>query len=187
MKKCNECKINKPITEFSVDNSAKDKLQGKCKACNKIKALEHAKQNNYKYQKKWNKDNLKEYLDNWRSKNKDYWNNYQKQRRKDDPYYSLYINLRSRISNLLSGKSKSKQTQQIIGLTLNEFKQHIESKWSEGMDWNNYGAGDNKWVLDHKTPISTAKTKNDIITLNHYTNLQPMWWRENLEKSDKII
>jgi hypothetical protein len=183
IKKCSKCNIVKILSDFYNNN-------GYCKACSKIQSLNHAKKNKYKYQKNWNKDNetvLKEQINNWKEKNKGYWNEYQKQRRKDDPYYSLYINLRSRISNLLSGKSKSKRTQHIIGLTLTEFKQHIESKWSERMNWNNYGAGDGKWVLDHKMPISTAKDKNDIITLNHYTNLQPMWWRENLEKSDKII
>lgn len=175
IKTCPKCNEVKSLSEFG-------KNQGYCRKCMVL----YNKQQGNKHQNKWN-SRSKEYFINWKHKNKDYWDNYQKQRRKNDPYYSLYINLRSRISNLLSGKSKSKRTQQIIGLTLAEFKQHIESKWSDGMGWNNYGAGDGKWVLDHKIPISTAKNKNDIITLNHYTNLQPMWWKENLEKSDKIV
>ena len=49
------------------------------------------------------------------------------------------------------------------------------------MDWLNYGNPDdgilelNKtWDIDHIIPLSTDKTKEDIIRLNHYTNLQPL-------------
>jgi hypothetical protein len=31
------------------------------------------------------------------------------------------------------------------------------------------------WEIDHITPISSAKTEEDIITLNHHTNLRPLF------------
>lgn len=46
------------------------------------------------------------------------------------------------------------------------------------MNWNNRGLynGDFNygWDLDHIMPLSEAKTPEDIIRLNHYTNLQPL-------------
>jgi hypothetical protein len=50
------------------------------------------------------------------------------------------------------------------------------------MTWENYG----KWHLDHKTPISWAKTEKEVIELNHYTNFQPMWAIENLSKGNRF-
>ena len=42
------------------------------------------------------------------------------------------------------------------------------------------------WEIDHIIPLKTAKTKNDIIRLNHYTNLQPLWMEENRRKAGNI-
>jgi len=42
------------------------------------------------------------------------------------------------------------------------------------------------WHIDHIIPIALAKNKEEVIKLNHYTNLRPYWGDENLEKSAKI-
>ena len=52
------------------------------------------------------------------------------------------------------------------------------------MTWENYGL--RGWHLDHIIPLSTAKTKEEVIALSHYTNFQPLWWRDNICKSNKI-
>ena len=49
------------------------------------------------------------------------------------------------------------------------------------MSWENYG----EWHLDHKTPISWAKTEEEIYELNHYTNFQPLWEFDNLSKGNR--
>jgi hypothetical protein len=51
------------------------------------------------------------------------------------------------------------------------------------MSWDNHG----EWHIDHIIPLSSAKNENDVYTLCHYTNLQPLWAEENLRKSNKII
>jgi hypothetical protein len=184
MKTCSKCKTEQPLSQFNKHTSTKDKLSAYCKTCIKLKVVEGIKDNQYKYQREWNEKKRSEgYFKQYNGTG--YWNEYQKRRRKADSFYSLYINLRSRISNLLTGRTKSKNTQQIIGLPLPEFKQYLENLWTEGMNWNNYGYGEGKWVIDHKQPISSAQNETDIYTLNHYTNLQPMWWRVNLIKSNK--
>jgi hypothetical protein len=187
MRLCTKCKVEQPKTNFNKHTDTKDKLAAWCKSCIKKSSKEWQKNNpnkDYTSQRKWNKRKradgyFKQYAEGG------YWNEYQKRRRVDDPFYSLYINLRSRISNLLTGKTRSQRTQQIIGIPVDEFKAYLESLWSEGMSWSNYGYGDGKWVLDHKQPIASATSEDEILTLNHYTNLQPMWFMDNLIKRDK--
>lgn len=77
--------------------------------------------------------------------------------------------------------NKSTRTKEMIGLDLAGFKSHIESKFQEGMTWENYG----QWHVDHIKPISLARNEQDIVELNHYTNLQPLWASENIKKSNK--
>ena len=49
------------------------------------------------------------------------------------------------------------------------------------MSWSNFG----ECHIDHKIPISWGKTEDDIIKLNHYKNLQPLWAEENLSKGNR--
>jgi len=48
------------------------------------------------------------------------------------------------------------------------------------MNWHNKG----KWHIDHIIPLKAAKTEFEVIALNHYTNLQPLWAKDNLTKRD---
>jgi hypothetical protein len=70
---------------------------------------------------------------------------------------------------------------QILGCTIQEFKLHIESQFKDGMSWDNRG----EWHIDHIMPLSMAKTEDELVRLNHYKNLRPLWAHENLSKSDK--
>ena len=66
----------------------------------------------------------------------------------------------------------------ILGCSFEEFKYYIGAKFESWMNWNNYGLYNGElnygWDIDHIIPVSTAKTEEDIIKLNHYTNLQPL-------------
>jgi hypothetical protein len=88
---------------------------------------------------------------------------------------------------LLSFKSnftkKSKKTSEILGCTFEDFKIYLESKFDENMNWENQGT---YWHLDHIIPISSAQTEQEVYKLNHYTNFQPLYWLDNLKKSNKI-
>jgi hypothetical protein len=55
------------------------------------------------------------------------------------------------------------------------------------MTLENHGQGIGKWNIDHIIPISSAQTEEEIYKLNHYTNLQPLWWEENMAKGKKIL
>ena len=77
----------------------------------------------------------------------------------------------------------NRKTKDILGYTWQEFKMHFESKFTTGMTWDNYG----KWHIDHIKPIDWfIKNKCfDIEKVNALSNLQPLWAKDNLKKSNK--
>ena len=74
--------------------------------------------------------------------------------------------------------NKNTKTAFVIGCSYEEFKIHLESKFEPWMNWQNHGLYNGTkgygWDIDHKVPLSSAKTEEDVIRLNHYTNLQPL-------------
>jgi hypothetical protein len=118
-----------------------------------------------------NKEKLRRENNQWKNNN-----------RKTDGFYRMKINLRHRLRDYLIGESRGKRTKDIVGLDKVEFKLYIQSKFVEGMSWDNYG----KWHLDHIKPLCQAKDNEEALLLNHYTNLQPLWAEDNLRKNRKI-
>ena len=53
------------------------------------------------------------------------------------------------------------------------------------MNWSNYGKFG--WHIDHIIPLDSANTEDEMYKLCHYTNLQPLWWSENLSKGHKVL
>ena len=97
-----------------------------------------------------------------------------------DPLFKLTCNTRNLIRNSFKRQytSKSKKTTEILGCNFEQLKSHIESKFELWMNWDNYGLynGDINygWDIDHKVPVCTAANEEELIKLNHYTNLQPL-------------
>jgi hypothetical protein len=109
---------------------------------------------------------------------------YRKKRMEIDDLYKAKTIAREVIRKAISrgGYKKNSRTEQILGCDYETFKSHIESKFTEGMNWQNRG----EWHVDHVVPISFAASEEQLLKLNHYTNLQPLWEAQNLEKSDKL-
>ena len=103
-----------------------------------------------------------------------------------DQFFKLKFNIRNLIRNAFKRlfTEKSKKTIEILGCSFEEFKIHLESQFDENMNWENQGK---YWHMDHIMPISSAKTEEDVFRLNHYTNFQPLYWEDNLKKSDKYL
>lgn len=127
----------------------------------------------------------KEWLKNYVESNKDTirkrTNNWYNEKRKNDPIFKFKMNFRRRLREVL--KIKSNTTCEIIGCSYSEFIQYIESKFENWMSWENHGkyngTFNSGWDIDHIIPLSSAKTENEVINLNHYTNLQPLCSHKN--------
>ena len=109
--------------------------------------------------------------------------------RRDDvqtnPISLIKARVRCRISNFISLKkiNKSKRTEELIGCSWISLQSHIESLFTKGMTWENR----HLWHLDHIVPLSKAFTEPDIIKLCHFSNLRPMWAKDNWRKHAKIV
>lgn len=101
-----------------------------------------------------------------------------------NPFFATKIRVRNLITKAFKGKgfSKTSKTCAMLGCTLDEFKDYIESQFTDGMSWIVF----DKIHIDHVIPLSSAKTIEDMTKLNHYTNLQPLWARDNLQKGAKL-
>lgn len=86
-----------------------------------------------------------------------------------------------RVSLIDKGYSKTSRTHEILGCSWDEFAAHIEKQFLPGMSWSNRA----EWHIDHIVPLATAKTEADVLALNHFTNLRPLWVPDNLAKRDK--
>jgi len=80
------------------------------------------------------------------------------------------------------GFVKNSKTEDILGCKVEFFNEYIESKFTNGMSWERIS----DIHLDHIIPLATVVTEEDIYRLNHYTNFQPLWAKDNLQKSDKV-
>jgi hypothetical protein len=92
-------------------------------------------------------------------------------------------NTRSRLFQIV--KTKSLKSESLTGLSWEQLVQYLESKFQPGMTWENYGR--KGWHIDHIRPLSSFDLLNpeQLKQACHYTNLQPLWWFDNLIKSDK--
>lgn len=200
---CTKCKIEKQITDFYKDNRRKTGLQAHCKKCCNEWSVIHNREfrkNNRDIVRAWGRRNgKKDYLKRkdailahhkeYYQKNKDKINKrnteYKKSRCKSDPLFRTRRLLSSRTWKALKGMGfqKSNTTKEILGCSYEYFIQYLESLFTEGMTWENQG----KWHIDHIIPLCAAKNEEELIKLCHYTNLQPLWAKDNFKKSGKIF
>lgn len=152
--------------------------------------FERNKENAKKYRDA-NKDRISKLSKEYNIRNKErirlQVNAYSKKKRSQDVLFKLKGNIRTRMRMFLNNRSirKPESVIKLLGTDIETVKKHIEKQFKKGMRWNNYGAGHDKWNLDHILPLSLAKTEEDLARLSHYTNLQPMWAKENQEKKNK--
>ena len=190
LKKCSTCDEFKDLSEFNKNKSKKDGLQQRCSKCR----LEYRIKNRDRI----NKNNRLRYIDKkedilnsnkkWALKNKEarkliYTRSYHK-RTNEDPLIMLKSRLRKRLQAIFTAKKYTKHNKScdILGTTFNNIKEYLESQFVEGMNWDNR----NCWHIDHIIPLSSANSEEELIKLCHYTNLQPLWAKDNLQKSNKL-
>ncbi len=114
-----------------------------------------------------------------------YHKTYERMKLKTDPLFRLQKNLRRRLNLALKNVFKDDTTMKLIGCNLKDLKIYLENKFQKGMTWDNYG----EWHIDHIKPISSfdlKDAKNQKLAM-HYTNLQPLWAKDNISKGNKIL
>lgn len=210
-RKCPVCLKNKDTDCYYKDKSKKDGVRKECKECHKIQKKKYRAENKEKIKRKKaiyyikNKENIdnknrdnyvnnieryKEYARIYRVNNKEpvkelkkeYYHNVQK----NDIIFKFKRGLRGVVSRAFKLTSYKKDSKffKILGASSKEIKQHIENQFTEGMNWGNYGR--NGWHIDHIIPLSSGKCDDDYLRLTHYTNLQPLWAKDNLSKGAKL-
>ncbi len=176
-KVCSKCNKEKPTT-LEYFHKKGEGLCSQCKVCVKERDRRYYKANPEKYKdskREWQKANLK--------KRKEI----QKRYREKNPSSQITRNLRKRIWCALKGKSKSDSTLELLGCSVEEFILHLETQFTDGMSWDNYGL--KSWHIDHIKPCAAFDLLDPEAQRRcfHYSNLQPLWAEDNLAKGAKLL
>ena len=206
---CIKCDIEKEINSdnFPKDKKCSDGYRNVCKECCNSRnrelfkigslSVDKKKERMRQYMKKkrkdpeFNKSERKKERERrktdpeYRKKINNRVSKRKKERMKTDPVYRFKVKIRKRIRSILKdrGYTKKSKTHEILGISYEEFNLHMERQFVKGMTWDNYG----EWHIDHIIPLATAICEDDVIRLNHYTNLQPLWAEDNIRKGSKIL
>jgi len=91
--------------------------------------------------------------------------------------------LRARLSRAIRKGYKSGSAVQDLGCSIEHLKAYLEGKFEPGMTWGNRG----EWHIDHVRPLSSfdLADREQLLKACHYTNLQPLWAKDNLSKGAK--
>jgi len=145
--------------------------------------------------KKWQEDHkleIQKRKKKYRLEHKEESNKYERNKRKTDIRYKITGSLRSRIYAVIKGNTKSLSTMFLIGCEIDYLLFHLQSQFQPGMSWDNHGRGrdDNglkEWQIDHIKPCASfdLSKPEEQRKCFHYTNLQPLWAKDNLIKSDQ--
>lgn len=165
MKTCKKCTSEKSLDDFYYHPETKDNRNIYCKSCEK--------ENSRTYYLK-NKESIGARV-----------RKYENEKYYSDNVFRMSKLVRSRVRKAIAAKGYTKRStvMSMVGCDWGTLKRHIESRFTDGMSWDNRG----QWHIDHIVPLASANTEEELIKLCHYTNLQPLWAEDNFTKSDKII
>lgn len=190
-------KITLPICKKSCynrrSNYQKGKIVGKRTEYFREYFREYRKNKEYrkkanKYSKEYYRINKETLLAKQKEMDRlEYFRKYMKERRKN-PKWKLLDRARTRLYSAIKNKQgiKSKKTLELLGVKdFQEVINHLVSQFREGMTLDNYG----QWHVDHIKPCSSFNLLDveEQKKCFHYTNLQPLWARENLSKGNRCI
>ena len=199
MKTCVKCNIEKTLNHFVKNKRQKDGYHYICKECYKIykeqnkekiqskhrEWLDNNKSYISNYNQKYNKDNKEkknQLIKQWFDNNPDYHKEWKRKKHDTDIYYRIRANLRSRFYNAVIKHFKIQSVIDLLGCSVDECKQHLESQFKPEMNWNNHGI---VWEIDHIKPCSSFDL-TDIEQQKqcfHYSNLQLLFKTSGIAES----
>lgn len=133
------------------------------------------------------KQEHRDYYFNNKEKMINYSNEWRKKQRRINPNFKLKTSIRSRILKTIKRGCKHLPSENLLGCNWRTAREHIESLWEEGMTWENHGLYG--WHIDHIIPCAAfdLTKEEEQKKCFHYTNLQPLWAKENLRKGCSIL
>jgi hypothetical protein len=188
-KRCTKCSEVKEFKDFVPQKAGFMGFKAQCKSCDLKYDKAYQTQTNSRAERDKTAESI-QYRKDYISKNKDWWRKYEREykysRRQEDMFFKIKGNLSSRLSDLIQNRGLGQRTVELLGCGKDTFLNHLESQFTEGMTWENYGL--KGWHVDHIIPISSYDLTNEdeVKKACHYLNLQPLWWQDNLEKGNKI-
>jgi len=199
IKQCKKCLIDKSLSDYYRSKETKDGYKSSCKACCKAydKDFRQSLIHDAISHKQCSKCNVVRSVEDFHPDNstKTGYKSWCKQcisikykkptQKKDETLLKLKSSIRGMIKKAIkrSGYTKLSLTTNILGCDYNTFKLHIESLFLYNMTWDNR----NLWDIDHIVPLSFANNYDELLLLNHYSNLRPLWKLDNILKSDKLL
>ena len=170
-------------TRRKYDQTNKEKISERSKQYyqdNKERLREASKQYN-----QTNKEEIKQY----RQDNKAKFNEYIKNKRKNDIVFALRCNVSSQVSMVLKRNTGDKDGQSVmkyLPYTIDQLKEHIEKQFEPWMSWENYG----EWHIDNIYPHSKLPYDNmehpNFLKAWALENLQPLEAIENIRKGNRV-
>ena len=150
-----------------------------------LEHIQHFKNKSKNYYVK-NKEAIKKYRAENYEVIKEQKREYQRNRLKTNTAFRVQHNIRRRLNHFFesSKTKKPNKTSDMLGCTWEFLMDYLAERFKEGMTRENHGH--KGWHIDHIIPLSSAKCEEEVKRLCHYTNLQPLWWWENLAKSNKL-
>jgi hypothetical protein len=127
----------------------------------------------------------REYCINHKKEKRLYDRAYSSRKMATDSVYKLRHNIRARFRMAIKHGAKSGSSIGDLGCNIQELKLYIESKFQPGMTWNNWSL--KGWHIDHVKPLSSfdLSDRKQFLQAVHYTNLQPLWAKDNLSKGSR--
>lgn len=135
-----------------------------------------------------NKEKMYAYNKKYRQENKESLNEKNRKDYAQNANLKLSQNIRRRMRETITLVSKKiDSTMNLLGCTIQQAREHIEKQFKEGMSWENYNH--KTWHIDHIIPCASFDLTDPEQQKKcfHYTNLQPLWAKENLSKGSKIL
>ena len=104
-----------------------------------------------------------------------------------DPVGHLAQLTRARVKSQLNATNPKLDIIEHVGCDIGQLRVHLEALFLDDMTWENYG----KWHIDHMIAIKAPRddgmppTLEDLIPRLHWTNLQPLWAKDNIAKGNR--
>ena len=109
---------------------------------------------------------------------------YEKRRCRNNTQYRAAHNLRRCIQDAMKRGRGIRKAELLLGCSLQEYRNYLQSLFVNGMSWDNYG----KWHIDHIVPCAffDLTDEKQIRECFNYRNTRPLWAKENLVKGSRI-